>query len=528
VICSQPRTGSWFLCEALRSTGIAGLPEEYFRQDWAWQFAWNQTLEADHRIDYWPPAAGKGTSWPESDAIDTDGYAEAVRRIAATDNGVMAVKLHMLQFRQFTERFGAGGNPVPMTEATLRRWFPNPRYVLLTRRDHLRQATSYYRAIESNDWWERGGQIRSGERSDAAVSIPREPDLPQIEILRRFLVAEDQQWRQILADAQVPPLELAYEEVTTDPHAAVAAILRHLEVDEIAPDMGAVNLTRQADELTDRTVERYHRWRRAAAPVPWKTATPEPAPRSAAIEDDRDPPAMRQQTIVVENFYADPQAVREYALRQQYYAPYESRQQLSGGEVTPSWLASRFKPAQACPFKSSEQLLDTLEDIIGEDIDRRHWFAHFPTDIHGYPTPEFRSRMHRTCLWNCAFHVNLEGGKVISDDVHNHVTDLWNSVDTTGWWGIIYLSPEAPLVNAVNIWRNKDPERQLVWTSEPHEWELRDTLANIPNRLVLGRGTAPHSEAKGWGTGIEDGRLFQTFFFRTLATEVIESVSIEL
>jgi LPS sulfotransferase NodH len=527
VICSQPRTGSWLLCEALRSTGIAGLPEEYFRQDWAWQYAWNQTLEADHRIDYWPPAAAKGTTWPEPDTVDADGYAEAVRRIAATDNGVMAVKLHLLQFRQFTERFRASGMPVPTTEATLRSWFPNPRYVLLTRRDQLRQATSYYRAMESNDWWERGGRTRSTEIGRKQPATRPQPDLAQIEILRRGLVAEEQQWRQILADAQVPALELAYEDLSADPQSAVTQILRYLELDDVAPDMEAVDLTRQADELTERTVERYHRWRRAATPVAWPPSAPRPESISTSAPDAQERPAMRQQTIVVENFYADPQAVREYALKQQYYAPYESRRQLADG-VTRSWLASRFKPAEQCPFKSSEQLLDRLEDIIGEDIDRRHWVAQFPTDADGYPGEGFRSHMHRACLWNCAFHVNLEGGQTPGDAVHNHVTDLWNSVDINGWWGLLYLSPQAPLSTAVNIRRNRDPERQLASVSEPHEWELVDTLANVPNRLVLGRGAVPHSEARGSGTGIEDGRLFQTFFFRTLTDEVIESVSIEL
>ena len=32
LICSTPRSGSTLLCEALRNTGLAGRPEEYFQE----------------------------------------------------------------------------------------------------------------------------------------------------------------------------------------------------------------------------------------------------------------------------------------------------------------------------------------------------------------------------------------------------------------------------------------------------------------------------------------------------------------
>ncbi|MBA2364790.1 MAG: hypothetical protein H0V86_14810, partial [Chloroflexia bacterium] len=30
LICGTPRSGSFLLCEALKNTGLAGMPEEYF------------------------------------------------------------------------------------------------------------------------------------------------------------------------------------------------------------------------------------------------------------------------------------------------------------------------------------------------------------------------------------------------------------------------------------------------------------------------------------------------------------------
>jgi hypothetical protein len=45
-------------------------------------------------------------------------------------------------------------------------------------------------------------------------------------------------------------------------------------------------------------------------------------------------------------------------------------------------------------------------------------------------------------------------------------------------------------------------------------WELVDDLANVPNRLILHRGNLPHSGTAGWGETPDEGRLFQTFFFK--------------
>jgi len=44
---------------------------------------------------------------------------------------------------------------------------------------------------------------------------------------------------------------------------------------------------------------------------------------------------------------------------------------------------------------------------------------------------------------------------------------------------------------------------------------LVDQIANVYNRLVLYRGDHFHMSLDYFGQGLEDGRLFQTFFFNT-------------
>jgi hypothetical protein len=58
-------------------------------------------------------------------------------------------------------------------------------------------------------------------------------------------------------------------------------------------------------------------------------------------------------------------------------------------------------------------------------------------------------------------------------------------------------------------------------------WILCDKRANVFNRLILHRGDIPHRGSAGWGSSLEDGRFYQTLFFRTIATDVRPDVSFE-
>ncbi len=222
----------------------------------------------------------------------------------------------------------------------------------------------------------------------------------------------------------------------------------------------------------------------------------------------------RRSIVVVDNFYTDPVAVRDYALRQAFYPPYEDEKEIEAGTATATWWASRFRAADECPFKSSGLLIDTLEHAVGEHVDQEHWRATFEVDSRSKPLPP-RGDGPRTCLWNCCFHVKPDNGQRLGDGVHNHVTDEWNGVGPDGWAGLIYLNPDAPVNGGLYLWRNVKPENQFDWMSPRENWQLIDAFGNLFNRLILVRGDVPHSGAGGWGTKLAEGRLYQTFFFRT-------------
>jgi hypothetical protein len=99
-VCGTPRSGSWFLCGLLASTGVAGRPHEWF---------WRDTEEANR-------GAWDVSSFPE--------YLARVRDAATTPNGVFGSKLMWGYTEDLLERLRQLGN-ASSDRSLIERYFPN-------------------------------------------------------------------------------------------------------------------------------------------------------------------------------------------------------------------------------------------------------------------------------------------------------------------------------------------------------------------------------------------------------------------
>ena len=182
--------------------------------------------------------------------------------------------------------------------------------------------------------------------------------------------------------------------------------------------------------------------------------------------------------FVFENFYENPDEVRDYALNQTF--------NIEGNY--PGW---RTKPAVP---EQSEKLKNFIQEkIIGEEI--THW-------------PEEYNTAYQYTDKDCV---------------------TWVHHDATEWAGVVYLTPNAPVDSGTSIYRLKETG-VYQWNPDDDstdynngeiprditKWEEILSVGNIYNRLVIYKGTYYHrSKIPGFGNGKEDGRLFQTFFFDT-------------
>ena len=254
---------------------------------------------------------------------------------------------------------------------------------------------------------------------------------------------------------------------------------------------------------------------------------------------------MKREMITVNNFYKDPEAVVRYAMTLRYYNPYADNWR---GSNTPEamahtgWRTSMFKKAKECPFKSSSSFIRTLETITGEEIDLAHWNKDYPEDPETgaiIDSPDYLADPTKgllysnlipnsvSCRWNCAFHVKHYKHRAFGEGVHDHIEDAWSGVGADGWTGLIYLTKDAPRAAGLKIMKNKYGNDRERFT-DPDRWELVDDFANVYNRLILVRGWMPHVGGDGFGTTLENGRLFQTLFFKTKQTLTVASCEITL
>ena len=201
-ICATPRTGSYLLCEGLRSTGLAGKPTEYLSPSYE---------------QYWMPRWKVG-SYP--------GYLAKVREVGATANGVFGVKVHPVQLDHFCRRM-SGTSRATLLErrALLEEAFGDLRYVWVKRADKVGQGISYAKALQSRIWWDT-------DKAPAPYDAPW-PEAIRFDraLLERCITqmhVEEARWQAYFDDNDIEPLVITYETMVEDVPDAVSRVAGHL------------------------------------------------------------------------------------------------------------------------------------------------------------------------------------------------------------------------------------------------------------------------------------------------------------
>jgi len=217
LLCTLPRSGSWLLCEHLYSTGLVGTPEEYFRPDYL---------------------AGYRAQWGVDEPVSMERYIELCLRHTSASTGVFTAKIHWYQM-DWLCRTLREDRPAER----FRKLFGDVRYVHLVRRDSIRQALSWYRAIRSNSWFDLG----DGRRRFEGV-----PDLQQVRWLEDTLHDHGLRWREFFRTMGVVPHVVDFTEVVDRPAETVRSVLAHLGIDPPeAHKLEEGRLVKQSDGWTD-------------------------------------------------------------------------------------------------------------------------------------------------------------------------------------------------------------------------------------------------------------------------------------
>lgn len=226
-ICATPRSGSTLLCEALRNTGLAGNPDEYFGPMHIAR--WNEKWKTDTGREYLQRVLEHGTG----------------------RNQVWGAKVMRLYWQNFLSLLKSIDEPMSDTEtALLETFFPQPKYIFITRRNKVRQAVSWLKFLQGSAWfWEK-------EVPQKLENLEFRP-----EVIDNFLqqtAIHESAWLEFFEFAGIRPYIVVYEDFVEAYEETAKHILDYLAIE--SPNgipFGERRLKKQADPLSDEWVQKY-------------------------------------------------------------------------------------------------------------------------------------------------------------------------------------------------------------------------------------------------------------------------------
>jgi LPS sulfotransferase NodH len=185
---------------------------------------------------------------PYSTLRDVDTYeqhVERARKLGTGSNGVFGAKVMWGHLDEAARLAG-----VEDVDAFIRLLAGEvePRFVWVRRFDTARAAVSLWRAIQTGAWRKESG---AGPGDDPRF------DFAAIHHLVWLLRDHDARWERWFAERGIEPLTFRYRDIASDPVGSVRRVLEHLGIGE-EPATIEPRLERQADERTERWVERYN------------------------------------------------------------------------------------------------------------------------------------------------------------------------------------------------------------------------------------------------------------------------------
>lgn len=229
IIHYTPRTGSTYLSEWLKNTGIAGQPEELFTVH----------PEEEHL------AKKYGVS-------NFAAFRQRIWEMGTSTNGVFSSKGSPgLQLTKLLSIFP--DIPTEEAQTLYEHLFPNVRYIHLTRRNKVRQAISWWVAIKSEQWHQRNGPREELPLSfwDDAYDFAALSHLFKEASLRECAIED------FLSTVGITAHTVVYEDMVLQPRITVNRILQYLDLPIPEHELTPPNIYPTATARSEIWVERF-------------------------------------------------------------------------------------------------------------------------------------------------------------------------------------------------------------------------------------------------------------------------------
>lgn len=224
------RTGSTLLYKAIESTGVAGVPREWFNC---------------------PPDLL--STYRKANHAELQDY---LYKLGTTSNGVFGIshsfyEPHFGQLIETLREFPACPRQETRRTKIWEAIFPNHRHIFMTRRNKIRLAVSWWRAIQSGEW-----HVPSGEKR-MPVDLANAYSFDAIDHLYYECSMRETGIQEFFAEGGITPLNIFYEDFVQNYEGSVRTILAYLGIDSQSVTIAPPALAKLADEISEQWVQRF-------------------------------------------------------------------------------------------------------------------------------------------------------------------------------------------------------------------------------------------------------------------------------
>ena len=229
------RNGSTLLCKGLEQTGIAGIPGEYFN-----------VMDANSLCEKY-------------DVASYEALRQRLWDLGTTANGVFGIKhslhstMHGKVFAEIKALKGIAEQNEIGEETLLSDLFPNCKHLFLTRRNKVRQAVSWWKAIKDNVW-----HLESkAEHRNEADFYEKNYDFAALSHLFKEAALRECAIQAYFSKYNIQPLTFVYEDFVEDFDYTIQKIIDYLEIDYSELNLGKMFYRKTANAHSEQWVQRF-------------------------------------------------------------------------------------------------------------------------------------------------------------------------------------------------------------------------------------------------------------------------------
>ena len=221
------RTGSTLLCNALEATEIAGVPREWLHT-WLDEQQGNDPAELQLRL--WQSGSTPNSVFGQKHSFSEPHFSHLIET-----------------FRQFPGCPANEKNRVRIWEHGL----PHHRHIFMTRRNKVRLAVSWWKAIKTQEWHRLSGE------SPKSVDLREAYSFDAIHNLFRECSMREAGIQEFFSEGNIVPLSIVYEDFIYEYEKTVRNVLGFLGLDPTIVKVPPPSLARTADTTSEEWVQRF-------------------------------------------------------------------------------------------------------------------------------------------------------------------------------------------------------------------------------------------------------------------------------